>query len=225
MVSITNATGYTWTLPSDATIVSGANTNSITVNFGTASDNVTVRGTNSCGTGIVSPNYAVSVTPKPLTPVITANGYVLTSSAATGNQWYHDGTAIAGATSLTYNVPATAPGWYWTVVTLLGCSSDQSSQIYIQGVGIGENSIGNFNVYPVPNDGHFSASITWPVDASFNIIIYNELGVMIYQKKDIVVNKGTVIQSIDMRPSPSGVYTIVFTNSENKIIRKILVNK
>lgn len=56
--SIANATNYNWSLPSGASIVSGANTRSITVNFNTTvnSHSVTVFGSNSngCGNGAAS---------------------------------------------------------------------------------------------------------------------------------------------------------------------------
>ena len=109
--AIANTTGYNWAIPTGASITSGANTNSIIVSFGVSSGNVTVAGTNGCGAGQVSPNFSVNVQAKPLTPTITANGYVLSSSATTGNQWYHDGTAVSGATGQTYTVPASAPGF------------------------------------------------------------------------------------------------------------------
>jgi len=224
--AVANATGYTWTLPAGATIVSGGNTNSVTVSFSltASSGNITVLGSNSCGAGTVSPNFAVTANPVPAAPVITASGYVLTSSAATGNQWFHDGTAVSGATAQTYTVPSTAPGYYWSEVTLLGCTSDESNHVYIAGVGIGENTAGTFNIFPVPSNGLFTVSITSPAETSFNISVYNELGVTIKQVKDVVVN-GTVERAIDIRPAPAGVYTVVFTNSENKVIRKILVNR
>jgi len=49
--SITHATSYIWTLPSGASIVSGNNTNTITVDFGDESGDISVYGTNSCGNG------------------------------------------------------------------------------------------------------------------------------------------------------------------------------
>ncbi|MEI6901318.1 MAG: beta-glycosidase, partial [Bacteroidota bacterium] len=57
---ITNAASYVWTLPAGATTVSGAGTNSITVNFGinAVSGNITVFGSNTCGNGTVSSNFA-----------------------------------------------------------------------------------------------------------------------------------------------------------------------
>jgi gliding motility-associated-like protein len=49
----------------------------------------------------------------------------LTSSSATGNQWYKDGLAISGATNQTYS--ATASGAYTVIVTASGCSSAASA--------------------------------------------------------------------------------------------------
>ena len=65
--AIANATGYTWTLPSGATIASGNNTNSISVDFSTAvsAGVITVRGTNSCGNGVVSANFVLNLNPLP----------------------------------------------------------------------------------------------------------------------------------------------------------------
>jgi hypothetical protein len=60
---IGNATGYVWSLPTGAIIVTGINTNSITVNFSSTaiSGNITVYGTNACGNGNVSLNYILIV--------------------------------------------------------------------------------------------------------------------------------------------------------------------
>ncbi|MEI7492071.1 MAG: ice-binding family protein [Bacteroidota bacterium] len=224
--NITNATVYVWTLPEGATIISGFGTNTISMAFAlnTLSGPITVYGNNLCGVGSPSPAFNVTVNPVPATPAIIADGYIITSSATIGNQWYHDGTSLPGANGPTYTVPVSAPGFYWTVVTELGCSSTESNHLYIQGVGVSENTTGTFTIYPIPNNGHFNASIAYPVEALFNITIFNELGVMINQKKDILVN-GVVDQQIDISSFSSGVYTVVFSNSENKVIRKILVNK
>ncbi len=69
---INNTTGYIWTLPTGATIISGVNTNSITVNFSStaSSGNITVSGTNACGSGIASSNYAITVSALPTTSAI-----------------------------------------------------------------------------------------------------------------------------------------------------------
>lgn len=46
---VAGATSYTWTVPAGCTITSGANTNSITVNWGLASGQVKVKANNACG--------------------------------------------------------------------------------------------------------------------------------------------------------------------------------
>lgn len=222
---IANATGYTWTVPSGATITSGANTNTIHINFSSSasSGSVTVFGFNVCGNG-TSSSLNVTVSPIPPTPTVTANGYILTSSAATGNQWYHDGAAVAGASSQTYTVPSSAPGWYWTVVTLFNCSSDQSNHLYIQDVGIGEHNPGQISIIPIPNDGHFNISISSDQETTYKLDIFNSLGVRVFGNHTINVS-GTIATPIDLGNVASGLYTIMLSNADNRVIRKILINK
>jgi hypothetical protein len=221
---IANAAGYNWALPAGATIASGSNTNSILVDFGSnaVSGIITVSGTNACGEGAVSPDFAVTVNAKPETPTITATGDVLTSSAPAGNQWYYEGTMIAGATGQTYT--ATASGYYWVVVTLNGCSSDESNHINMTIIGMDPLQSGNCSVYPVPNDGRFNISITSPTVENFTIKVYNNLGVMIYEIMNVEVN-GTALRTVDLRPTPAGIYSVVIENGSKHLIRKILINR
>ncbi len=60
---IANATGYYWTLPTGASIASGSNTASITVNYSAtaSSGSINVYGTNLCGNGATSPNLDITV--------------------------------------------------------------------------------------------------------------------------------------------------------------------
>jgi len=99
---IYGATGYVWSLPSGATIATGHNTNSITVNYSNVSVSgyITVYGTNTCGTGTVSPPLGITVNSLPgpagaisgpatvcqgetnvaftVDPIVYASGYVWT---------------------------------------------------------------------------------------------------------------------------------------------------
>jgi hypothetical protein len=99
----------------------------------TASGNYTVTVTdgNSC-TSAPSAGTVVTVNPIPATPTITPSGSTtfcaslgLTSSSASGNQWFLNGNPIGGATAQTYN--ATAAGSYTVVVTTSGCASAPSA--------------------------------------------------------------------------------------------------
>jgi len=104
--AIPNATGYNWTLPSGATIASGSNTNSITVNYSSTavSGNITVNGTNSCGSGTSSSIY------------INVNSLPAAAGSITGSTSVCQGQSnvaysinpVSGATSYEWTIPAGA---------------------------------------------------------------------------------------------------------------------
>jgi hypothetical protein len=100
----------------------------------TATGNYTVIVTASGCSSAASAATSVTVNPIPPTPTITPGGpttfctggsVTLTSSSASGNQWYLNGNAIGGATAQTY--PATASGSYTVQVTTSGCTSSASA--------------------------------------------------------------------------------------------------
>lgn len=150
---VNGAISYIWNIPYGASIALGEWTNNITVDFSAnaATGPITVAGNNLCGNGPPSPEFNLTVDPMPATPTITADGLLLISNAYVGNQWYHDGDLIPDATGQTYTVPWYDLGCYWTVVTVNGCSSYPSNQIYIYGVGIDDrNGASDIQIYPNP---------------------------------------------------------------------------
>ena len=222
---IANATAYTWLIPPGVTITSGVYTNSIVVTFGppTGFGSLAVMGTNSCGNGTVSPGFVFDLNPVPGAPVITATGNVLTSSSPAGNQWYYEGTAIAGATGRTYMVTSNT-GYYWCKVTLLGCTSPVSNKVWVVVTGGQELQSADFRVYPVPCDGRFTVSVSTPVQETFTIMVYNQLGEKRYESGEVMVN-GTIEKQIDLRPVPCGIYSVVLLNSQYRVVKKVLVRK
>jgi len=129
-LSSSSASGNQWLLNGSA--IGGASNQTY---IATASGNYTVRVTdaNVC-TSAASPIITVTVNAIPATPTITPSGSVqfcsagsktLTSSSATGNQWYLEGNAITGETNQT--VSASNAGHYTVVVTTNGCSSASSA--------------------------------------------------------------------------------------------------
>jgi hypothetical protein len=222
---VANALSYTWNLPYGATIVEGESTNIIRVNFApeAVSGIITVYATNICGAGQPSPNYNVTVNPIPAAPVVTADeNYLLSSSAPDGNQWYFNGSPISGATGQTYQV--TEEGEYWTIVTLNGCSSEESNHIQVIFTGLDEMTQGNVVVYPVPNKGRFTVSVDIPGEQTFSIFVYNDLGVRIYEMREFHVN-GKTQQYIDLMNPPAGMYTLVLAGDRQTITRKLFVSK
>ncbi|UQD55309.1 gliding motility-associated C-terminal domain-containing protein [Flavobacterium sp. K5-23] len=123
------ATGNQWY--KDAVLISGA-TN--TTYSATASGDYTVISTNGTCPSSASAATTVTVNASPATPTISTTttttfcsggSVVLTSSAATGNQWYKDAVLISGATSTTYS--ATASGDYTVISTNGTCPSAASA--------------------------------------------------------------------------------------------------
>ncbi|MFX4770371.1 hypothetical protein ABTB41_19840, partial [Acinetobacter baumannii] len=85
--SATSGVTYSWLL--NKTALPGITTATYPVN---SSGNYQVVAALSSGCSDTSAVMAVTVNPIPGTPVITQTGNVLSSSAATGNQWYVGGT-------------------------------------------------------------------------------------------------------------------------------------
>ena len=137
--SVTNVAGvtYTWTFPSGWTQTGGGTTNSVTVTTGTASGNVVVTPSNSCGSGppqtlevsvIPSPTITVqpSTTPQSVCQDGTLTAFSVTATGATSYQWYKNttesnigGTLLSGATSSSYLPLSTTAGtlYYYCVVS------------------------------------------------------------------------------------------------------------
>ena len=221
--AVANATTYAWTVPTGATIATGATSNSITVNFSltAATGPITVQALNSCGEGAVS-SKTVTVNNKPPTPVVTQSGSLLTSSAATGNQWYWNGNIINGATAHTYT--AVYNGTYSVKVTLSGCSSDMSNIITMVITGMDENGITqNLGIYPNPSHGHFTLTLTAASQEVFDLRIMNNLGMQVYSKKGLVVD-GTLNEVIDLPKLSKGIYSVVLNSTERQLVRKFVVN-
>jgi PKD repeat protein len=106
---ITGATGYVWTVPFGTTILSGANTNSITVSFSDSaySDYFKVYGTNACGDGYTSPWYYVNVNSVPLTTgIISGPDNVCEGQLSVNYSAY----GISNATSFEWTLPSGTTG-------------------------------------------------------------------------------------------------------------------
>lgn len=84
-----------------------------------SSGNYQVTVSNGVGTAIASRD--ITIKPLPTKPVITATVDSLMSSSTSGNQWFHNGNAIPGATDQFYR--PTADGLYMVQVTENGCSN------------------------------------------------------------------------------------------------------
>ncbi|MFZ4563972.1 MAG: T9SS type A sorting domain-containing protein [Bacteroidales bacterium] len=79
-----------------------------------------------------------------------------------------------------------------------------------------------FEVYPVPNNGEFTAEITSADQKTFSIRIYNQLGQVIHEVKEIRV-KGKRVLRFEQGNLPDGIYTLVLQNDAGSATRKIII--
>jgi PKD repeat protein len=130
LAAVAGATSYTWSLPAGASISGSANTNNVTVIFGSSGGNISATPVNSCGNGTPSANFAVTVNPiVPASVTISASpsnsiciGTTVTFAATPANggsapayQWKLNGTNV-GTNSSTYTNSALANNDKITVV-------------------------------------------------------------------------------------------------------------
>jgi hypothetical protein len=175
-------------------------------------------------TTATSSGITMTINPAPAAPTVTQNGNVLTSSSATGNQWYLNGNAISGATSQTYT--CTSSGNYTVVVTGVGCPSPQSNVIPFSNQGVEELTAGvGFSIYPNPNSGNFELSFYVSVRSNYKIELTNALGQLVY-KEELNNYMGQYSKSIDISDYGKGVYSIRLTGDDNKkqSVKRVVVN-
>ncbi len=132
-----SSTIFNWTVPSGATILSGANTNAISVVFGNSGGNVTVTPSNTCGVGAtlsMSVNGGVTFTnPSTASANYCVGGTVnpLTVTGGTTYQWFSNSTnSNSGGTPVGTNSSSFTPSnttssvlYYYAVISAgNGCS-------------------------------------------------------------------------------------------------------
>jgi len=193
----TSANGNQWF--KDNVLISGATGQSY-IATQTGSYTVTATGATCSGT---SPAVVVMNTPPPATPVITAGGpisfctggnVVLSSSAASGNQWYKDGVQISGATGQNYTAAQSAI--YTVKVTTNGCASNISN-----GITVTVNSIP-----PVPTITPLSSIV---ICAGSSVVLRSSAVSGNQWYKDAVLISGATAQ--DYPATQVGIYSVKVT--------------
>lgn len=82
-------------------------------------------------------------------PTISVNGGTLSSTAATGYQWYLNGTPVTGATSQTYT--PTVAGNYSLLATFPGgCNLAADTSFWVSPVGVEEDRMDAIVIRPIP---------------------------------------------------------------------------
>ena len=235
---ITGATGYNWTLPPGAVIGSGENTNSITVDFSSSasSGEITVTGTNICGSGIASPAFTITVRPAIPSLISVINQIVANGQSAcfnakqtitvagNGNIFFvlDGGSAefIAGQNILFLPGTNVLSGGYlhgsitntWDYCGANGKTIVQNEAFPGKDPEIRPAQENFFKIYPNPTTGQFTIKMTGENASSDAIcIIYSMMGEKVMQQRLSEDSK----TEISLDGQPAGIYIIrVISGSE-----------
>jgi lysyl endopeptidase len=174
------------------------------------------------GNPATSQSVTATVNPIPATPTVTQNGFTLTSSSPTGNQWYLNGNPITGATGQNYT--ATQNGNYTVVVTQNACSSAASTPVTVSGMGIeGQTAIGALRVFPNPANEKINISLVMNDNANLTIRLINTLGKVVYIIEENNIQKTDRI--IETTNLSAGIYFLELSTENGRVLEKIILNK
>jgi hypothetical protein len=168
VAAVTNASTYTWTVPTGWTITNGVGTNSITVTAGTTGGDITVTAENSCG---ISPatTQAVAVNPYPTVSagpdltVCTYNFPVTVTATGNASSYSWSNGSSTAATSIA------AAGSYTVTGTLNGCNSQDEVVITSDPcLGLEEMTF-VVTLYPNPSSGVLNIELNTNENNNFEI--------------------------------------------------------
>ena len=165
----------------------------------------------------------MAVNPLPPTPSISQNINTLTSSSATGNQWYYNGTLISGATNQSYT--ASLVGVYTVLVSNNeGCSLSSVGITVSEFAEIGELDSYIFSIFPNPSQGDFSISFTAISGSTYTFKVYNEAGQLIYEDR-LENQNGKIIKDVHLGELASGMYNLTLSNGKTESSKKIIIKR
>lgn len=213
---VNGATGYVWTLPQGATIGSGANTNSIIVNFsGSAqSGNITVAANNACGSGPASPAFNITVNNAPVAnagnnTTIATGGTANLSGSATGGSGNYSFAWMPSNLLVNANIqnPTTTALTSTTTFTLTvtdntsGCIATSTVQVFVTGGAMSATATASpasicqgsqSTIQALPSGGSGSYTYQWTsTPAGFSSSIQNPVVTpTVTTTYNVVVNSG-----------------------------------
>ncbi|GAA4037145.1 hypothetical protein GCM10022409_22600 [Hymenobacter glaciei] len=228
-VTPTLATGASaGTFSSTAGLTINATTGAITLSSSTAGTYTvtnTVAASGGCAAATAITTFTVN--PRPATPTISAayNGATttLTSSAATGNQFYFNGAVITGATGQTYvvNGTSTSLGSYTVTTTNAnGCVSLPSTPLVVTAAKTGLAGA-SLRLYPNPTpSGQVTLELTGYRSAT-QLTVLDALGRVVSQQL-LPANAGTATHTLDLTGAATGVYLLRLSNADGVETRRLV---
>lgn len=147
--------------------------------------------------------------------IITRSNFLLTSTIAPQYQWYVNGSALSGATGMSYT--ATTNGVFKVLASGSGCSTGEfSNEIEILNIGIDENEVFNeVTLSPNPTSGIVRLS---GLTGNVEIVVY---GVDMKEVMRTSTTNATV--ELDLTNSDNGLYFVQLSSSKGSSFRRLVL--
>ncbi|XZF13384.1 T9SS type A sorting domain-containing protein [Chitinophagaceae bacterium MMS25-I14] len=195
-----NGVNYQWL--QNGSPITGAVTSSYIVY---QSGGYQIKVTSTLGCSALSQTIPVTVNPLP-NPVITKNGFTLSTGAFTSYQWFLNNTALTNGHS--QSITATQNGAYHVVVTDANGCTNSSTVIFVNNVGISNiTAAGDIRIFPNPTNG--IVNIDAPVKV--NISVRDLSGKVVLFAPDA--------QKVDITSVANGVYMMMITDTEGHLLK------
>ncbi len=160
-----------------------------------------------------------------VSPVISQVADSLTSSMATGNQWYlNDTIAISGGTSNHFK--PIKSGSYKTVVTDANGCSKSSNIINVAVTALNDLLVGEIKLTTSPNPSKGLVNISFGMDVKKNLSleIFNSIGQKVHEE-DYPGFIGKYNKTLDMSGFGSDLYILKINHNGKTYLKKIIIEK
>ena len=221
-----SATG-TPTITSTLNIPSGVTISDVNVTM-----NVTHTWINDLLATITSPTGTViSLFANQCSPSVSVNNIVATFDDAgvavvCGNNPGISGTVIPAQSLSAFNGQSSTGTWTLTIPDAFnqdgGTLNSWSLNICgLAPLGVNENALQNFAVYPNPSNGNFTVQFNSNSTNDIKIGVYDMRGRQIFDK--VYQNSGVFNQNIQLNNLQSGVYLVTVQDGDTKEVKRIII--
>ncbi|WP_259069991.1 S8 family serine peptidase [Mucilaginibacter sp. X4EP1] len=156
-------------------------------------------------------------------PVIIQNGNMLNSNFPSGNQWYLDGYAIAGATSTSYR-PAQSGNYQVKVDLTSGCQLASNSLVYVvPGSSANSTDIG-LVLFPVPAKNQLNIVFNAKTSSTLTLTLINAAGKIVAVDTQTVA-AGDFNTTLDVSKQAPGTYILKLSLGQKDYNNKIIIER
>ncbi|MFD0748667.1 S8 family serine peptidase [Mucilaginibacter calamicampi] len=156
-------------------------------------------------------------------PVITQTSTTtLSSSAATGNQWYLDGKLIDGATAKTFN-PVQSGNYTVSVVLNSGCTTLSDNFAFaLKAINPDKNTEIGLATFPVPASKFLNVLFESKTPEQLNLYLINSAGKIVFTDTKTIA-AGSFSTTIDVSHQAPGTYTVRVVLGQKDYSHKVII--